>query len=143
MTLDHGSRADDGGEAALEAAVQEALVDQVVRRRVARVHELRERLGRGQAVATGPDEVADAFVRGQIDTLLLDPAAAAEVELDLGRHPGLVLGDTVPGGSVRADQALVAAAVLTDADIGVSPTGALGGESVAALLRWDQDAPQD
>ena len=134
VELEHGTRNEDGGDDALQQAVREALLDQVVRARVERVHELRGRLGRGESVATGAEEVADAFVRGQVDTLLLDPAAAADVELDVAAHPGLSL----PDGRLRADQALVAAAVLTDAQVGVAPAPAMGGAPVAALLRWDQ-----
>ncbi len=138
VLLDHGSRAEDGGDEALAAAVREALLDRVVRRRLERVHELRQRLGRGEAVASGIDEVADAFVRGQVETLLVDPGPAAELELDVAKHSGLTLGPATPDGPVRADQALVAAAVLTDAEVGVATAGTMGGAPVAALLRWDQ-----
>jgi release factor family 2 len=134
VELDHGTRAEDGGDEALESAVRAALLDHVVRRRLERVHELRGRLGRGESVATGAADVADALVRGQVETLLLDPAAAADVELDVTQHPGLSL----PDGTFRADQALVAAAVLTDAEVGVTPAPAMGGAPVAALLRWNQ-----
>lgn len=138
VQLDTGSRGDDGGDEALDRAVRRVLLDQAVERRVARVHELRERLGRGEAVATGVRDVADAFVRGQVDTLLLDPDPASELELDLSDHPGLALGEVASDGPVRADQALVAAAVLTDAEVGVLPSGTMGGAPVAALLRWNQ-----
>ena len=140
VELDHVSRAEDGGEDALREAIRAALLDQVVRRRLDRVHQLRERLGRGEAVATGADDVADAFVRGQVETLLLDPAGAADVDLDVSAHPGLSLGEATPDAPVPADQALVAAAVLTDAEVGVAPAAAMGGVPVAALLRWDQPA---
>lgn len=138
VELGTGQRAEDGGDEALQQAIRDALMEQVVQRRLGVVHELRERLGRGESVATGIDDVADAFVRGQVDTLLLDPTAAAEHELDPSRHEGLSLGDGVPQQPLRADQALVAAAVLTDAAVTVSPHQAMAGEPVAALLRWDQ-----
>jgi hypothetical protein len=137
VELEHVSRAEDGGEEALEQSIRQALSDQVVQRRLERVHELRERLGRGEAAASGVDDVADALVRGQVEVLLLDPAAAADQQLDVARHEGLSLGAATPDGPVPADQALVAAAVLTDAEVGVAPASALGGP-VAALLRWDQ-----
>ena len=138
VDLDHGSRARDGGEEALAEAIRTALFDHVVRRRLNRVHELRNRLGRGEAVATGAADVADAFVRGQVETLLLDPDGAADIELDVSRHPGLALGAATPEVPVPADQALVAAAVLTDAEVGVAPAAAMGGAPIAALLRWNQ-----
>jgi len=138
VELDHGTRAADGGDEALAQAIRAALLDQVVRRRLDRVHELRDRLGRGEAVATGVSDVADAFIRGQVETLLLDPAGAADIDLDVSAHPGLSLGDATPDVPVPADQALVAAAVLTDAEVGVAPAAAMGGAPVAALLRWNQ-----
>lgn len=51
----------------------------------------------------------------------------------MGAHPGLAL----PDGRLRADQALVAAAVLTSADVAVAPAAALSGEPVAAVHRWE------
>ena len=133
VELEHGSRAEDGGDDALAAAVREALGDQVVRRRLERVHALRERLGRGEGAVVGVDDVADAFVKGQVETLLLDPARAAETEVDVAAHPGLALRED----RLRADQALVAAAVLTSAEVGIAPAAALSGEPVAAVLRWE------
>jgi ABC-type amino acid transport substrate-binding protein len=140
IELESGTRNADGGDDALQQAIREALMDHVVGRQVALLHELTERTGRDFAVATGVDDVADAFVRGQVDTLLVDPAAADELELRPADHPGLVLGDTTPDGAVRADLALVAAAVLTSAGVSTFPSAAMNGEPVAALLRWDQDA---
>jgi hypothetical protein len=93
-------------------------------------------------VATGVHDIADAFVRGQVDTVLLDVQGAAELSLDPTEHPGLAVGpaqleSTEP---LRADQALIAAAVATSADVEVAPRAALGGAPVAALLRWNQQA---
>lgn len=140
VELSSGTRAEDGGDEALQQAIHEALTDHVVRRRLERVHELRERLGRGEAVATGVRDVAEAFVRGQVDTLLLDPATAAETQLDPTEVEGLSLGTATVVGPTPADRVLVTAAVLTSADVTVAPQVALGGAPVAALLRWDQQA---
>jgi release factor family 2 len=140
VELESGSRAQDGGDEAFQQAVREALLEHVSGRRLAAVHELRDRLGTGSAVATGVHDVADAFVRGQVDTLLLDPQAATELALDPGDHPGLVLGQATPEEPVRADQALLAAAVTTSADVRATPAATIGGTPVAALLRWDQEA---
>jgi hypothetical protein len=139
VELESGTRAEDGGDEAQAQAIREALMEHVVGRRLALVHELRERLGRGGTAASGVAEVADAFVRGQVDTLLLDPAAAAETQLDPSKHPGLVLGPGVEG-PVRADLGLVAAAALTGARVSALGKAALGGAPAAALLRWEQDA---
>ncbi len=140
VDLESGTRAEDGGEEAMQQAIREALMAETVRRRLAITHELKDRLGRDHAVATGVHDVADAFVRGQVDTLVLDPGPAAELTLDPSQHPGLAVATDPPQGPLRADQALVAAAVLTGAGVAVSRSAALGGAPVAALLRWDQDA---
>jgi len=136
VQLESGGRAEDGGDEALQQEIRQALLDQAVSRRMAVAHTLKDRLGRDQAVATGVRDVADAFVRGQVETLLLDPAQAAEHSLTLAEHPGLTLGPAPHHEPLRADQALIAAAALTDADITVSPSSTLGGAPVAALLRW-------
>jgi hypothetical protein len=138
VQLDSGSRADDGGDEALQQAVREAVMDHTVEGRVQASHELKDRLGRGDAVATGLRDVTEAFVRGQVDTLLLDPVEAAELTLTPEDYPGLVLGPAPLDEPVRADLALVAAATLTGADVSVSHRSLLAGTPVAALLRWDQ-----
>lgn len=139
VDLESGTRAEDGGGEAMQQAVREVLMDEIVGRRVEWVHELRERLGRGESVATGVRDVAAAFVRGQVETLLLDPAASAELELAPAQHPGLVLSPATPVEEpVRADLALVAAAAHTDAAVSVLPSRVMGGAPVAALLRWNQ-----
>lgn len=139
VRLESGTRSADGGEEALQQAVREALMAHVVARRLDDLHELRDRLGAGTSVATGVDDVADAFVRGQVDTLLIDPQGTGDLTLEPERHPGLALGAVTPAGRVPAGQALVAAAVTTAAQVRVAPSRALG-TPVAALLRWDQHA---
>ena len=70
----------------------------------------------------------------------MDPHSAADLTVDPADHPGLALGEVDLAQPLRADQALLAAAVLTGADVHVGATATLGGSPVAALLRWDQDA---
>lgn len=135
-----GGRSADGGGEALQEAIRERLMERAVQRRVEVSHELKDRLGRNDAVATGINDVADAFVRGQVDTLLLDPVEAANEKLSPGDHPGLVIGSGIIDEPVRADLALIAAATLTGAQVSISPRSTLGGTPVAALLRWDQPA---
>jgi hypothetical protein len=138
VQLSSGSRADDGGEEALQQAIREALMDHTTQRRLELSHSLKDRLGQSAAVATGVRDVADAFVRGQVDTLLLDPVDAAELTLTPSDHPGLVLGAAPTDRPLPADQALIAAATLTSADVVVSSRAVMAGAPVAALLRWDQ-----
>lgn len=139
IELESGSRAEDGGDEALQQAVREALMEEPVRRRLDLTHELRDRLGREHAVAAGVRDVAEAFVRGQVQTLLIDPPAAAELTVDPREHPGLQLSAAEERDPLPADQAMLAAAVLTDAQVAVLPAAASGGAPVAALLRWDQN----
>jgi hypothetical protein len=138
VVLDRAGRPVDGGDDALAADVESALRDAIVARQLKLVHELKERMGQGQSVALGVRDVADALVRGQVDRLMLDPQAAAKFTLRPSDHPGLALGISTPDEDLRADQALIAAACLTDADIAIATAGTMGGAPVAALLRWNQ-----
>jgi hypothetical protein len=137
--LDSGSRSSDGGEEALQAAVNDALWREVVAAKLAEIRELRERLGRDDSVAIGVGDIVDAFVRGQVGELLIDPVRARDFEVRPERHPGFALGavtglpDVLP-----ADRALLAAAAVTGADIVVTRARTLGDAPSAALLRWNQ-----
>jgi hypothetical protein len=136
--LDRSGRPVDGGDDALAADVESVLRDVVVARQLRLVHELKERMGRGASVAVGVRDVADAFVLGQVDRLMIDPEAAAGFTLRPSDHPGLPLGVKATEEEIRADQALIAAACMTDADIAVATAGTMGGAPVAGLLRWNQ-----
>ncbi len=136
VELASGQRAADGGEQARDDAIRSALLDRVVRRRTALVRRLEEAWGRGDRAATGVRDVADAFVTGRVETLLIDPDALAGHTLDPADHPGLTFGEAPVSGPVEAGEALIAAAVLTDAEVSVLPAVVLGGAPVAALLRW-------
>ncbi|MGI3780730.1 MAG: hypothetical protein ACRYG2_08120 [Janthinobacterium lividum] len=143
--LQGGRRNTDGGEAAFEEEITEALRGQAVTANLDVLAQLKQRLGeRAQGAssrgASGVDEVLDALVVGQVDTLLLDPAAAAETSVTLSEHPGLVVGVVETSEALPADQVLVALAALTDADVRIERRGTLGGDPVAALLRWDNTA---
>jgi hypothetical protein len=138
VELESGTRNQDGGDEALQQAIREALMDVVVRRRLELAHELSQELGRGGAAAAGVRRVAEALVKGQVDTLLMDPAPLADERLDPAELVGLALPPGLPDGDLRADLALVGAAVLTDAAVATAPAATLEGEPVAALLRWEE-----
>ena len=145
VELQGGRRNADGGDEAFQAEITETLRGQAVTDNLDVLAQLKQRLGeRAQGAssrgAAGVDEVLDALVRGQVDTLLLDPAAAAESTVTLAEHPGLSVGAVEPTDALPADQVLVALAALTDADVRIERRGTLGGEPVAALLRWDNTA---
>lgn len=136
IELPTGQRTADGGEAALQQAIREVLAAHVAARRTDLVHRLRDALGRGEGAATGVHDVAEAFVQGRVATLLVDPAEAAALELEPSGYPGLSWGAASVAGPVRADEALIAAAIATDAEVSILPSAVLGGAPVAALLRW-------
>ena len=141
IELETGARSADGGDEALETAVSEAIHQEAVERRLALVRTLQERRGRGEAVAVGIPAVVDAFVRGQVATLILDRDRAAKEGVDPRDHRGLTLGAvTGLNRAVRADLVLVAAAALTGADVTIADEAVLGDEPAVALLRWDQPA---
>ncbi len=131
-----GGRAAGSSREALESAVTEVVHGYAAEHLVEQVHAYQDRVGQQRAVATNLDDVVNAFVRGQVDTLLIDPDQAREVELRPREYPGLALGmdDSAP---VSADLVLVAAAARTSAQVVVVPATILDG-SAAALLRWDQ-----
>jgi hypothetical protein len=138
VQIDGGSPHVDGGDEALQEAVRNVLAGRVTSAKLAEVHELQARLGRDDSVAIGVRDVADALVRGQVDRLLIDPASAREFSVEPARHPGLAFGAVEPPASIPADQALIAAAVLTAAEVVITRASTLGGAPVAGLLRWDQ-----
>jgi release factor family 2 len=138
VQVERGSRAEDGGDDALEGEIREVLRGRLITERLDRLHELGQQLGRGTRMAVGVHDVAEAFVRGQVETLYLDPVTSAEHELDPSQYPGLAFGAITLDGPVRADQALLAAACLTSADVLTAGTEHLFGTPVAAVLRWDQ-----
>ncbi len=138
VQVERGSRSEDGGEDALEEEIREVLRGRLITDRLERLHELGQQLGRGTRMAVGVNDVAEAFVLGQVDTLYLDPVTSAEHELDPAAYPGLAFGAVELTGPVRADLALVAAAAVTSADVITAGTEHLFGTPVAAVLRWDQ-----
>lgn len=94
--------------------------------------------GTGQAAAAvrGVDDVLDALVKGQVETVVLDLAAARDLSVDPAGHPGLPLPKGASG-PLPADRVLVTAAAATSAGVAVLPREQIGGEGVAAVLRWD------
>ena len=136
VELEHGGRAEDGGDEALHAAVTDVLSEYADSVEGALRSELDERLGQGRGVATGVREIIDAFVQGQVSTVLLDPDTAFVESVTPGEHPGLALSGAAEMDAVPGDRALVAAAVRTGAEVRVLTSDQLRGASAAGLLRW-------
>ena len=142
VELQGGRRNADGGDAAFAEEVTEALRGQAVTAGLHVLEELKQRLGeraqgKSSRAASGVDEVLEALVRGQVDTLLIDPAEAAGTSVTPADQPGLSVGAVTTLDALPADQVLVALAALTDADVRVAHRGTLDGQPVAAVLRWD------
>lgn len=135
IEIDAGGRAEGASREALDDAVREAVRGVVTERRLGVLREFEQRRGRDESVAVGTEAVLDAFVRGQVDTLLLHPESAREGTVDPTAYQGLTLPSASPQ---RRDLALVAAAVLTSAGVVTAGATLLPDDGVAALLRWDQ-----
>ncbi|GAA3530996.1 hypothetical protein GCM10022263_19480 [Nocardioides daeguensis] len=120
--------------------------------RAGTLDDLAQRVARGVAVGDrvvgGPDAVAEAMARGAVGHLLLELDGARAVGIAPGDHPGLALPRAaLDARELPADQVLLAAAALTDAEVSVVPASlplprelALAA-GVVALLRWDERTP--
>jgi hypothetical protein len=129
-----------------EAYAQE--IDRRVAECIARKqNQLLERLNNQKArpnpeSTEGIGSVVHALQQAQVDTLLLETAGLnGHRLLALGAEPWTaeVDGETAGApvlGEVPAPSSLLRAAVLTDAEVALFPSGALDGGPVAALLRW-------
>lgn len=132
-----GGRAAGASQAALWEEVRRVLADVEAHADREVIDRLEQATGQGAGAALGLSEVLDAFVKGQVERLVLDPDAARELTVDPADHPGLSLPEGAEG-ELPADRVLIAAAVLTNADISVLPADETKGGGIAALLRWDQ-----
>jgi hypothetical protein len=136
---------ESGGRGA--GASEQALWDDV-RRILARYEadaerDIAERLERGTAtgsgVARGIEDVLDALVGGEVDTVVADLDAAHQMSVRPADHPGLALPPSaLEADELPADQVLLAAGAATGAQLSVLPRELSHGAGVAALLRWDE-----
>jgi len=137
-TLEHGSRAAGASMDPMWEEIRSSLSADEAHADVDTVQELEKGAAKGTGVARGLDQVLDALVRGEVERLLLDLQAARELTVTPKDHPGLALpASALEAESLPADQALVAAAAATSAEVTLLPPE-LFHDGVAALLRWDQ-----
>ncbi|HWJ83247.1 MAG TPA: Vms1/Ankzf1 family peptidyl-tRNA hydrolase [Nocardioides sp.] len=144
VTVGSGGRAAGTSEEALWDDVHRLLDEQRARDTDELLQELARGTAVGEGVITGPDRVADAFVKGGVERLVLDLEDAHNAQVTAADHEGLALPGAAPSaGPLPADQVLVAAAAMTDAELAVLPHEvplpqefALA-QGVAATLRWD------
>jgi len=109
---------------------------------------LRTRLGQPRSAAgTGVSAVVEALRQAQVDTVLLDADSLdGETLVALDDVPWIATdeSDAIAAGIVSrlpAAEAIIRAALATDATVLSARAGDLGGDPVAALLRWPADVP--
>ena len=143
------TRSDGSDGSALAAFTGEQVAEVERRERLAAVDLLRTRLGQERPAASrGLAGVTESLRQGQADTVFVDVAALEEQTLlALGDVPWVAVDADDAGtapviGEVPAVEALVRAALLTDARILVAQEGDLGAPA-AALLRWPVDVAVD
>lgn len=134
VTLDRAGLNADGGEESLHLALRTVVEQHLEEKREALRARLEQALGQERGATDELEDVLNAFVKGQVETLVLDRAAMAEETVIASNHPGLELPGEMP---LRADLALVASALRTDATVVEPPHGFV--QPVAALLRWHDD----
>lgn len=132
VTLDRAGLNADGGEESLHLALRAVVERHLEERREDLKASLEQALGQGRGATAELHDVLAALVKGQVETLVVDRAAMAQETVVAANHPGLALPGDLP---LRADLALVAAALRTDARVVEPPHGFV--HPVAALLRWD------
>lgn len=140
VRLESGGRAAGTSEQALNDEIQRVLAEHEARHQQEIADQLAQASGRDQGeAAVGVRDVLDAFVRGQVDTLVLDPSAVTGERVHPGDFAGLALpAPAADAEELPADRVLLAAAALSDAEVAVVPAEVVPTEPVAALLRWAQ-----
>ena len=140
-------RSDGGGEEDLDRLVGEQVAEVERRDRVEAFDALRARLAQERPTAdVGLRTVVEALRQGQVDTLLVDVEALdGERLLALAEVPWLAIDPEDAGpaaviGPVPAVEALLRAALLTEARILTTADGDIAA-GAAALLRWPVGAP--
>lgn len=138
--VESGGRADGASEEALWSDVDELLA-QHADRAVASVLEEIGTAGANGRAAHGVHDVLDAFVRAEVDRLVMELGAARSISVVPSHHPGLPLPTTVAGTDepLPADQVLLALATATNATVQLVPGTPEEGDGVSALLRWSHD----
>jgi Bacterial archaeo-eukaryotic release factor family 2 len=138
VEIESGGRAAGSSSEALWREVDIALGQQWQQERQGVRDRLQEQSGQNHAIARGLRDVLEALVRGQVERLVLDLGAAHEQTVAPGDYPGIVLPSAAfEGRRLPADQTLLAAGASTDAEVTVLPSTSIGGDGIAALLRWD------
>lgn len=137
------SRTEGADKEAYAQEINKRVAECIARRQAQLLERLNNQKGRANPESTeGIGSVVHALQQAQVDTLFLESRGLnGHRLLALGSEPwtaeidGETAGATVLG-EVPAPSSLLRAAVLTDAEVALFPSGALDGGPVAALLRW-------
>jgi hypothetical protein len=141
LEVEGGGRAPGSSPDALWDEATTAVGQQWAQDRQHVIDRLEEQSGQDHAIARGLRNVMLSLERGQVERLVLDLDSAHEQTVDPSDYPAIELPSAAARrGRVAADRVLVAAGALTDASLTVLPASSIGGDGIAALLRW-QDQP--
>ena len=145
VELDSNTRSDGSDDAVLDAFVEEQVAAVERRDRAEALDALRSRRAQERPTAlSGLPAVTESLRQAQVDTLFVDVAALeGESLLALAEVPWLAQREDEAGGAevvgeVPAVEALLRAALLTEARVLTATSGDLGAPA-AALLRWPAD----
>ena len=137
------SRTEGADKEAYAQEINKRVAECIARRQAQLLERLNNQKGRANPESTeGIGSVVYALQQAQVDTLLLESQGLnGHRLLALGSEPWTaeIDGETAGApvlGEVPAPSSLLRAAVLTDAEVALFPSGALDGGPVAALLRW-------
>lgn len=144
VQVDAHTRADGAGHQALDEAVHERLEELADSEELEALDRLASRAGDADRLSTeGLGATVEALQQGQVETLLLDPAALGDRQsLALDAAPWVALAPEEAIGTdvlaeVPAVAALLRACAMTDAQLLVVDAERLPRpDGVAALLRW-------
>lgn len=141
LEVEGGGRARGSSEDALWDEANTAIGQQIAQERQQVNERLAEQSGRDHAIARGLRNVLMALERGQAERLVLDLVGAHEQSVAPSDYPALELPPAATkAGRLAADQVLVAAGAMTDASLTLLPADSIGGDGIAALLRWEDQS---
>jgi peptide subunit release factor 1 (eRF1) len=144
--VEEGGRAAGSSTEALQAAVHDAVLQQVWRDRREVLEHLEQNLGRREYAVAGVAPVVDALRMSQVDTLVISDDPSSPLTAWVGPNPtdfGLDESEAAATGVTdvqhdRLDAALVRAAVGTNVRLVVTPGGhGYLPEGIGALLRFE------
>ena len=136
IELERSARNPDRGDQDMDDDIDAAVYSYLQERHDALMTQARELLGQGQYATSGIDDVVGVLTRGQVETLLLDWPRAREHSVRVEESHGISLPQLPDGTQVCSDLLTTALGVRTDARIVPVSADEIGGEPVAALLRW-------